>query len=68
MPLSATAAELSAAADAIGGYRQRVGDLARPYLGSERDDLVSAIYEAERSLRTAERLIQRALKVVLGAE
>jgi hypothetical protein len=61
---TATAAELSAAAEAIGGYRRRVGDLAGPYLGTERDDLVSAIYEAERSLRTAERLIQRALKLV----
>jgi hypothetical protein len=60
---TATAAELSAAAEAIGGYRRRVGDLVAPYLGTERDDLVSAIYEAERSLRTAERLIQRALKI-----
>ena len=61
---TATAAELSAAADVIAGYRRRVSDLAGPYLGTERDDLVSAIYEAERSLRTAERLIQRALKLV----
>jgi hypothetical protein len=68
MALSATAAELTAAAEAIGGYRRRVGDLVGPYLGTERDDLVSAIYEAERSLRTAERLIQRALKVVRAAE
>ncbi len=43
-----------------------VGDLAGPYLGGERDDLVSAIYEAERSLRTAERHIQRALKLATG--
>jgi hypothetical protein len=64
MGTSATAAELSAAAEAISGYRRRVGDLAGPYLGTERDDLVSAIYEAERSLRTSERLIQRALKLV----
>jgi hypothetical protein len=62
-PSSATAAELSAAAEAIESYRRRVGDLAGPHLGTERDDLVSAIYEAERSLRTAERLLQRALKL-----
>jgi hypothetical protein len=62
-PSTATAAELSAAAETIGSYRRRVGDLAGPHLGSERDDLVSAIYEAERSLRTAERLLQRALKL-----
>ena len=60
---TATAAELSAATEAIGSYRRRVGDLAGPHLGTERDDLVSAIYEAERSLRTAERLLQRALKL-----
>jgi hypothetical protein len=62
-PSSATAAELSAAAEAIESYRRRVGDLASPHLGTERDDLVSAIYEAERSLRTAGRLLQRALKL-----
>jgi hypothetical protein len=59
---TSTVAELSAAAEAIGGYRRRVSELARPYLGTERDDLVSAIYEAERSLQAAERTIQRALK------
>jgi hypothetical protein len=63
---SATAAELSAAAEVIGRYRRRVGELARPYLGTERDDLVSAIYEAERALQTAERTIQRALRVASG--
>jgi|RhiMethySRZTD1v2_1073278.scaffolds.fasta_scaffold764948_2 hypothetical protein len=62
-PSTATAAELSAAAEAIGGYRRRVSELVRPYLGTERDDLVSAIYEAERSLQAAERTIQRALKL-----
>jgi hypothetical protein len=62
-PTTATAAELSAATEAIGSYRRRVGDLAGPYLGTERDDLVSAIYEAERSLRTAERLLERALRL-----
>jgi hypothetical protein len=60
---SATAAELSAAAEAIGGYRRRVSELAGPHLGTERDDLVSAIYEAERALQAAERTIQRAFKL-----
>jgi len=59
----ATAAELSAAAEAIRSYQRRVSDLAHPHLGTERDDLVTAIYEAERSLRTAERLLQRAVKL-----
>lgn len=58
-----TAAELSAAVEAVGSYRRRVGALVSPYLGTEREDLVAAIYEAERALRTAERTLQRALKV-----
>jgi hypothetical protein len=60
---TATAAELSAAAEAIGSYQRRVAALAGPHLGTEREDLVAAIYEAERALRTAERTLQRALKV-----
>jgi len=61
--VEATAAELSAAAEAISSYQRRVGDLVAPHLGTERDDLVAAIYEAERALRSAERLLQRAAKV-----
>jgi len=58
-----TAAELSAALEAVGSYRRRVGELVVPHLGTEREDLIAAIYEAERALRTAERVLQRALKV-----
>lgn len=58
-----TAAELAAAADAVDRYRQRVGDLARPHLGTEHEDLVAAIYEAERALHAAQRQLQRAAKV-----
>jgi predicted NAD/FAD-binding protein len=61
---TATAAELSAAAEAINGYQQRVSGLAAAYAGTDRDDLVAAIYEAERSLGVAERTIRRALKLV----
>lgn len=57
------AAELAAAADAVGTYRRRVADLVGPSLGPHQDDLVAAIYEAERALRTAERTLQRARKV-----
>ena len=56
-------AELTAATDAISAYRQRVADLAPPHVGQERDDLVTAIYEAERALRVAERTLQRALRL-----
>jgi hypothetical protein len=60
---SATVAELTAATDAISAYRQRVANLALPHVGKERDDLVTAIYEAERALRVAERTLQRALRL-----
>jgi hypothetical protein len=54
-------AELSAAAEAIGDYQRRVGALAGG-VGTDRDDLLTAIYEAERSLGVAERSIRRAIK------
>jgi hypothetical protein len=55
-------AELGAAAEAIGEYGRRVGALTNG-VPAERDDLVTAIVEAERSLSAAERAIRRAIKV-----
>ena len=63
MTEGAMTAELSAAAEAIGDYHRRVGALASN-VGSDDDDLLTAIYEAERSLGVAERAIRRAIKVV----
>jgi hypothetical protein len=62
-PVASTEAELSAAAEAIGTYERRVAGLAGLFLGTEREDLIAAIYEAERALRTAERALQRAVKI-----
>lgn len=62
--LSATVAELSAVTDAVQRSRHRVGDLATPFVGSPREDIMSAIYEAERALLAAERTLQRALKTI----
>jgi len=59
-----TAAELAAIADNVAQYRSRVADLAEPFVGTERDDVVTAIHEAERQLRNAERTLIRALRVV----
>lgn len=59
-----TAAELAAIADNVAQYRARVANLAEPWIGTERDDLVTAIHEAERQLRNAERTLIRALKFV----
>ena len=61
---SSTAAELAALAETLGRSRQRVAGLAEPYLGTEREDIVAAVYEAERQLRGAERALQRALKLL----
>jgi hypothetical protein len=60
---TSTATELAAAIEIVGRYRERVAALATPHLGSDREDLLAAIYEAERSLRTAERALERAAKV-----
>jgi cob(I)alamin adenosyltransferase len=59
-----TAAELAAIADNVAQYRSRVANLAEPFVGTERDDVVTAIHEAERQLRSAERTLIRALRVV----
>jgi hypothetical protein len=59
---TAITAELRAAAEAIGDYQKRVGALTAG-VGSEHDDLRSAIEEAERALGVAERAVRRAIKV-----
>jgi hypothetical protein len=57
-----TAAELATIADNIGEYRARVAALAEAHIGSDRDDFVGAIHEAERQIRVAERGLIRAIK------
>jgi len=41
-----------------------MADLARPYLGSERDDIVTVIYEVERTLLATQRALKRASRAV----
>ena len=57
-----TAAELAAIADNVAQYRSRVAGLAEPWIGTDRDDVVGAIHEAERHLRNAERSLVRAIR------
>ena len=57
-----TAHELATIADNIADYRARVAALAEAHLGTDRDDFVSAIHEAERQIRNAERTLLRAVK------
>ncbi|MET0663440.1 MAG: hypothetical protein ABWZ42_09940 [Ilumatobacteraceae bacterium] len=60
--IESTATELAVIADSIGDYRARVAGLATPFVGTTRDDLVTAIHEAERQLRNAERGLIRAAR------
>jgi hypothetical protein len=45
-------------------YRQRVADLGQMNLDGKHDDLLMAIHEADRALRTAQRALLRASKIV----
>jgi hypothetical protein len=58
-----TAVELSTIAESVGRSRSRVAALAEPWMGTERDDLVTVIHEAERQLRVAERTLLRAARI-----
>ncbi|MFK7918259.1 MAG: hypothetical protein AB8G14_09300 [Ilumatobacter sp.] len=57
-----TATELATIADNIAQYRARIASLAEAHIGTDRDDFVSAIHEAERQVRIAERGILRAIR------
>lgn len=61
--VESTAAELAAIADNVDQYRRRVGDIAQRFAGSDRDDLLASIHEAERLLRNAERGLTRAIRL-----
>ncbi|CAB4571325.1 unannotated protein [freshwater metagenome] len=58
--LSTIAAELAVMAEGTARYQERVAELRSGNLGEQHDDLVSAIHEAERALRTAQRALMRA--------
>ena len=55
-------AELAAAAEAVERYRLRVEDLVED-VGRDSEDLVAAMWEAERALLSAQRLLARAEKL-----
>jgi len=60
--LSSAAAELQTLIETVGRAKDRVGRLAEPFLGTEWEDVVSAVYESERLLRAAERALERAAR------
>jgi flagellar hook-basal body complex protein FliE len=59
---ASAAAELAVIADTIERHRERVAALATPFLGTEREDIVIAIHEAERQLSIAARAVRRGVK------
>ena len=60
---SFSAAEVGSIADGIDMYRSRVAGLTEPLVGTSNEDLISALHEAERALRTAHRAMRHALKL-----
>jgi hypothetical protein len=63
MTVDTALAEIAAIAEGVERYRARVVDLVTPELRAGHEDLVAAIYEAERALRQAGRQLVRAEKV-----
>jgi hypothetical protein len=61
---STARAELSVVAELIERQRQQVGAIAEPFLGTERDDVVTTVHEAERQLLIAGRTLRRAIKTL----
>ena len=61
-PIESTATELATVTDNVTQFRSRVAEIAERHLGTDRDDLVQAIHEAERQLRVAERALARAVR------
>ncbi len=61
---SSAATQLSVIADTIDRQRERVGSIAEPFLGTDREDVVTTVHEAERQLLMASRALQRAIKTL----
>ena len=53
-------------ADHLDRYHEQIGDYLPGYLAADAGDVVSALVEAERALRTAARLARRAAKLTAG--
>ena len=58
--MGSNAAELSSIRDAIDDIERRLAGMARGYEGTEHEDVLAVLYEAERSLRAGRRHVERA--------
>lgn len=56
--------ELQVIADGIDRQRDRVASVAEPFLGTDREDVVTTVHEAERQLLLASRALRRAIKTL----
>lgn len=61
---SSSANELHVIADTIERQRERVGAIAEPFLGTDREDVITTVHEAERQLLMAVRALRRAIKTL----
>lgn len=61
---TSSAAELHVIADSLDRLRDRVAALAEPYLGTDREDVITTVHEAERQLHIAVRSVRRAIKTL----
>lgn len=61
---SAASAEMHVIADTLERQRDRIAAIAEPFLGTEREDVVTAVLEAERQLMMATRSLRRAIKTL----
>jgi hypothetical protein len=59
-PVPSDAAELSSLTTTLREVEDRIAAIARHHEGTPRDDLLAALYEAERNLRAASRSLARA--------
>jgi len=57
------AAELSSLATTLGELERRLGDLGQSYEGTDHDDVVAALFDAERNVRAAARNVERARRL-----
>lgn len=61
---ASSVAELHVIADTVERQRDRVAGIAEPFLGTEREDVVTTVHEAERQLQIAARALRRAIKTL----
>jgi hypothetical protein len=58
------AAELSSLATTLSELERRLGELGVAFEGTDHDDVVAALFEAERTVRAAGRSVERARKAL----